>query len=1327
MRRAFKIIGWTLGGLLLMTVLLCTAVFVAGNSGWGRAVIESTTARLTAGSVKLSGLAGSFPRALTLETLQLSDERGIWLTAEHVAVRWTPSALLARRLQIDSVQAARVRMERLPAKSTAAADTPPPSIPHIDAAQVSIDELELGPQLRLVPASLVLRGAVHLRSLTDMLIDVDSHRIGGDGVYALHLKFDPKRMDATLRLNEPGGGPLENLLQLPGLGALAVTVNLSGLRTAERLDLAVDAGPLRGTARGNVNVDELSGDVEVAIQSGAMNPRPEFKWDSAALTGRWRGSIKAPTADGHLDVEKLQLPGGTQMAALHADVTAGRGEAVLAAQVGGLRIPGPRPGLLQAAPVMLNATLHLNEPGRPLDVDASHNLFALKAHAETAAAAGRRNVTAELRLLDLTPLAALAGQKVGGTALLRAQLQDQPRVIRLKLDAGAALLGATESWSAAVGSRPTLEASGTVTGTTVTLESLKFLGRALSLTASGSASRPAAASGPQAGWTVRVPWSLSATDLAAWSPALAGTATASGLLEGPLTSMNGTAQLSTALSVRGTPTGVVTAAVRLRGLPAAPSGTIVAQGSLDEAPLDIDVELQRGPGGSLRALLRRAAWKSAHADGDVTMAHDFAQTHGQLHLKMAELKDLQAVLGIDVAGSLAGTAELHAAGGRTRAELRIEAPDVTIGQLSGSVSAAGEGFTDALRVKLDIKIPDLDGAAASLAGAGSLDLESRTLSLTDAAANYHGQDVRLLSPARIAFADGLSVDDLRLGAGQALFHLKGRISPTLDLHASLRQVEPSLVNVFRPGLMTAGTIEGHARLQGSLAAPTGEVRLTASGVSMGGDATLGLPPIELQAGAQLMGDTADIDARLSAGSASHLSVAGRAALTAGGAQELKIKGNLDVGMLNALIEGSGQHAAGQLSIDATVTGSLSDPQIGGTVVLKQGSFTDYGRGISVTNVAADIVGGEGKLQIKSFTASAAPGTLSMQGSVGILQSGLPVDLQITAKNAQPIASKMITTNFDADVHVSGTARERLDVAGTVSLHHTVIGVARNLPANVAVLDVRRRGKQVAAARRKELVIGLDMKLQAPREILVQGRGLDAELGGELQITGTTDAPLVSGGFDLQRGNFSLASARLEFIQPGRVSFDGAGLKNKIVPTLNFTAQSTTGDTTVSVHIFGYADAPQFELTSSPTLPPDEIMARLMFGENASQLSTLQLAQIGAALASISGVGGEGGLNPLVKIQESLGLDRLSVSAATGTTSTGTANTGASIEAGRYVSSRVYVEAKQSTTGTSQVEADIILTKRLKLQTKLGNGVATQGTTPENDPGSSIGLSYQFEY
>ena len=111
------------------------------------------------------------------------------------------------------------------------------------------------------------------------------------------------------------------------------------------------------------------------------------------------------------------------------------------------------------------------------------------------------------------------------------------------------------------------------------------------------------------------------------------------------------------------------------------------------------------------------------------------------------------------------------------------------------------------------------------------------------------------------------------------------------------------------------------------------------------------------------------------------------------------------------------------------------------------------------------------------------------------------------------------------------------------------------------------------------------------------------------------------------------------------------------------------------------------LSSTPEQPQDQILSRLLFGADPAQLSTLQIAQIASALATMSGVGG--GRNPLTAVQRKLRLDRLAISS--NTTSTPTAagpsaqgtNTGATIEAGRYVSSRVYVGAKQFTTGTTQ--------------------------------------------
>ncbi|MGC1522161.1 MAG: translocation/assembly module TamB domain-containing protein [Steroidobacteraceae bacterium] len=1329
MRRPFKIAGVALCGLLLLIVAAGGALIITGNTGPGRALMERMTSRLTGGHVQLTGLGGSFPAQLTLEKLQLSDDRGVWLTAEKVSLRWTPTALL-HRLQIDSVRAATVFMERLPESSSGAKNAGLPSIPRIDAASVSIDELKLGPQMGIIPAPLVVRGAAHLRSLTDMFIDAEAHGVGGSGDYALHLHFDPQRMDAMLKLNEPAGGPLENLLQLPGLGALAATLNLSGPRLAERLDLSVDAGALHGGAHGNVNVDEQSADLEFAFRSAAMSPRPELTWNGAVLNGRWHGSLGAPDADGHFDVDQLQLPGGTQLSTLSADVTARPSTVALKAVVGGLRLPVQQALMLKDSPLTLDAVIHLNEPGRPVDISAAHRLFTLQARAETLAAlkTGRRDLSAELRLPDLGPWAALAGMKVRGTALLKAKLESGDAGVHGVLDASAALAGAPESWSAAVGLRPTLQLSGALADSAITIESMKFSGRAVSLTASGGALRPASAGGNQGAWILTLPWNLSITDLSALSHTLAGTLKASGVLQGPSSGMVGTAQLTAAVSIGGAPTGLLSATARLRGLPSAPAGTLLAHGALDEAPLDVDVELTRSPAGVTRAVIRRAEWKSAHVDGDFTVGSGIAQTRGRLRVDMERLQDLRHLLGSDIAGSLAGTVELKPEGGRTRGHLKFEARDLKVGPFAGSAEATGDGFTDALALKVGMRIPDLSGTPASLSAAGTLDLDSPAVIVSRAVLSYRKQDVRLLSPARITFADGVAVDALKLGAQQARLTLNGRISPALDLQATLRQVDPPLINAFFPEVLAAGTIEASARLQGTVAAPTGQVRVTAVGMRMANEAALGLPAADLEATAELMGDTADIDARLSAGSASQVNVEGRAALTIDGAQDLKIKGNLDVGLLNPLLESSGQHTSGKFKVDATVAGSMAVPQIVGTMSLANGTFSDYGRGVSVSDITAEIVGAEGQLRIKSFTASAAPGSLSMKGTVGVLQPGLPVDLEVTAKNAQPIASKMVTSNFNADVHITGTARDRLDIAGSVNLNRTVIGIVGALPPNVAVLDVRRHGRAPPAPQPKRLVIGLDVTLEAPREILVQGRGLDAELGGELHITGTTDAPQVSGGFDLERGYFSLASSRLNFTA-GRVSFDGAGLHNTIDPTLDFTANTTAADTIVSLRITGHADAPQFEFTSTPVpLPPDEIMARLLFGVNAAQLSALQLAQIGAALASLSGVGGDGGLNPLVKLQKSLGLDRLTVGAATGTSANGTANSGASIEAGRYISRRIYIAARQNTTGGSQLETDVELTKHLKLQTRLGNGIASaQGTTPENDPGSSVGLSYQFEY
>ena len=253
------------------------------------------------------------------------------------------------------------------------------------------------------------------------------------------------------------------------------------------------------------------------------------------------------------------------------------------------------------------------------------------------------------------------------------------------------------------------------------------------------------------------------------------------------------------------------------------------------------------------------------------------------------------------------------------------------------------------------------------------------------------------------------------------------------------------------------------------------------------------------------------------------------------------------------------------------------------------------------------------------------------------------------------------------------------------------------------------------------MIGLDLALLAPGQIFVRGHGLDAELGGKLHVGGTTTAPVVSGAFDMRRGTFGLAGVTLTFTK-GRVGFNGAGVTNKIDPSLDFTAESFVGSDVARLHVGGYADAPKITLSSTPTLPQDQVLALILFGQTTTQLSPLQIASLAAALAELSGVGG-GGPGVLDRVRGTLGLDRLSVGSG------GANSSGASVEAGKYLARGVYVGAKQSTSGAgTQAQVQINLTKRLKLNTVVGTGGTVTGTTtPENDPGSSVGLQYQFQY
>ena len=69
---------------------------------------------------------------------------------------------------------------------------------------------------------------------------------------------------------------------------------------------------------------------------------------------------------------------------------------------------------------------------------------------------------------------------------------------------------------------------------------------------------------------------------------------------------------------------------------------------------------------------------------------------------------------------------------------------------------------------------------------------------------------------------------------------------------------------------------------------------------------------------------------------------------------------------------------------------------------------------------------------------------------------------------------------------------------------------------------------------------------------MRGRGLFAELGGTIHLTGTAAAPQPEGAFKLIRGTISVAGQSLTFSK-GEVSFNGGKISD---PSILFVATSS---------------------------------------------------------------------------------------------------------------------------------------------------------------------------
>ncbi len=217
---------------------------------------------------------------------------------------------------------------------------------------------------------------------------------------------------------------------------------------------------------------------------------------------------------------------------------------------------------------------------------------------------------------------------------------------------------------------------------------------------------------------------------------------------------------------------------------------------------------------------------------------------------------------------------------------------------------------------------------------------------------------------------------------------------------------------------------------------------------------------------------------------------------------------------------------------------------------------------------------------------------------------------------------------------------------------------------------------------------LDVKVSADRRITVFGRGLETEWSGNLHITGPIADPAIEGTATLVRGDLDLAGRRFAF-DTGTIDLDGPIRLARI----DISAERAATDVTASVHITGTPVEPKFTLESTPALPQDEVLARVLFGRSAAELSGFEAAQLAAGLAQLAG--GQAGFDPVGLVRKATGLDRVSFGAEDGI---------ATVSAGKYIAEDVYLQVGAGGTGGVGAEVEWEPQKNLSVTSSAdGNG------------------------
>ncbi|KQS47152.1 MULTISPECIES: translocation/assembly module TamB domain-containing protein [unclassified Sphingomonas] len=630
----------------------------------------------------------------------------------------------------------------------------------------------------------------------------------------------------------------------------------------------------------------------------------------------------------------------------------------------------------------------------------------------------------------------------------------------------------------------------------------------------------------------------------------------------------------------------------------------------------------------------------------------------------------------------------------------IEATATGLGLRHGALSLARFNGAASLRGGVGTIKASIAGSRGRAFDIQSVTQVTATSYAISAQGTLDGRPLKLLTPAVLTQAeDGWHLAPTKLSFGGGEAQVGGHFTGTSTaVDASLARMPLALLDIGYPGLGLSGSASGRFNIAtANGAAPTGKADLTIRGLSRAG-LVLSSRPIDVGVAAVLSPDKLGLRA-----------VIASAGKTIGRAQAQLAplgQGDLASRISNARLFGQLRYSgpadtlwrltgvelfdlSGPVAIGADVVGTLANPTLRGIVQANGARIESATTGTVLTNVQATGRFGGSRLVIDRFGADAGKGgrVIGTGQFEFAAAAGVGLDLKLQADKA------VMINRDDIGATVSGPLTFKSNgsggtIAGDVVLDKSRYRLGQATAAsavpqlNIREINLPDGGEEVATPTKPWT---LAIKARAPNQVMVSGLGLTSEWSANLQIAGQPENPAITGRATLIRGDYEFAGRQFELAR-GVIRFDGQVPAN---PALDIEANADSTGLSASIRVTGYALKPEIGFTSTPALPEDELLSRLLFGTSITNLSAPEALQLAAAVAALQGGGSD--LNPINAVRRAAGLDRLRILPADPQTGQGT-----SIAAGKYVTRRLYAEIVTDGQGYSATQVEFQVTRWLSL-------------------------------